>query len=170
MQPMSDVREQSKSTEERIHLHIEQVITALVGMLRDREAVLVSDVETIRHQKEKELQLQKDELEFLLGGIRHAILFGEAMMKHGSETEIVASHQQVVARMVTLTSEREKAQLEPTAEANEIEFVPGENLVFIHVIDIAIHHICRDLFFSESFGNIQYFICAHIAPPALLIA
>ena len=89
---MSDVREQSKSTEERIHLHIEQVITALVGMLRDREAVLVSDVETIRHQKEKELQLQKDELEFLLGGIRHAILFGEAMMKYGSETEIVASH------------------------------------------------------------------------------
>ena len=46
-------------------------------MLRDREAALMGDVETARHQKEKELQLQKDELEFLVGGwvggIRHAM-------------------------------------------------------------------------------------------------
>jgi len=82
-------------------------------------------VETIKHQKEKELQLQKDELEFLLSGIRHAVLFSEAMMKEGSETEIVSGHQQVVARMATLIKEREKAQLEPTTDA-EIEFVGKE--------------------------------------------
>ena len=106
------VREQAKVTENEIHSTIERLISAAIGMLRDREAVLINDVETIQHQKEKELQLQKDELEFLLSGIRHAVLFSEAMMKEGSDTEIVASHRQVVARMATLTSEREKAQPE----------------------------------------------------------
>jgi len=82
-------------------------------------------VETTKHQKEKELQLQKDDLEFLLSGIRHAVFFSEAMMKEGSETEIVSGHQQVVARMATLTKEREKAQLDPVTDA-EIEFVGKE--------------------------------------------
>ena len=86
--------------------------------------MLINDVETIKHQKEKELQLQKDEVEFLLTGIRHTVLFGEAMMKEGSDTEIVASHRQVVARMATLTDEREKAQLEPVTDA-EIKFIGG---------------------------------------------
>ena len=46
-------------------------------------------------------------------------------MKEGSDTEIVASHHQVVARMATLTSEREKVQLEPVTDA-EIKFIGGE--------------------------------------------
>ena len=45
--------------------------------------------------------MQKDELEFLLSGIRQAVLFGEALTKEGTDTEIVASHQQVVFRMTT---------------------------------------------------------------------
>ena len=117
---MSDVREQAKATENEIHSTIEK----LISLLRDREVVLINDVETIKHQKEKELQLQKDEVEFLLSGIRQAVLFSEAMMKEGSDTEIVASHHQVVARMATLTREREKAQLEPVTEA-EIMLVDG---------------------------------------------
>jgi len=116
---MSGVREQAKATEEEIHSTIEK----LISLLRDREVVLINDVETIKHQKEKELQLQKDEVEFLLVGIRHAVLFSEAIMKEGSDTEIVANHRQVVARMDTLTSEREKA-LEPVTDA-EIKFVGG---------------------------------------------
>ena len=82
-------------------------------------------METIKHQKEKELQLQKDEVEFWLAGIRHVVLFSEAMMKEGSDTEIVARHRQVVARMATLTGEREKAQLEPVTDA-EIKLIGGE--------------------------------------------
>ena len=117
---MSGVFEQAKATEEEIHSTIER----LISLLRDREAALISDVEIIKHQKEKELQLQKDGIEFLLAGIRHAVLFSEAMMKEGSDTEIVASHRQVVVRMATLTGEREKAQLEPVTDA-EIEFVGG---------------------------------------------
>ena len=122
---MSGVREQAKVTENEIHSTIERLISAVTGMLRDREAALIGDVETVRHQKEKELQLQKDELEFLLSGIRQAVMFSEAMIKEGSDTEIVAGHQQVVSRMATLTSEREKAQLEPVTEA-QIEFVGVE--------------------------------------------
>jgi len=109
--------------EEEIHSTIDLLIATVTGMLRDREAALISDVETIKHQKEKELTLQKDDLEFLLTGIRHAVLFGDAMVK-GSDTEIVAGHQQVLARMATLTSEREKAQVEPVTDA-EIVFVGG---------------------------------------------
>ena len=90
---MSGVREQAKVTEEEIHSTIELLFATVTGMLRDREAALISDVETIKHQKEKELTLQKDDLEFLLTGIRHAVLFSEAMVKEGSENEIVSSHQ-----------------------------------------------------------------------------
>jgi len=66
----------------------------------------------VQHQKEKELQLQKDDLEFLLSGIRQAVLFSDAMVKEGSEAEFVSGQQQVAARMSTLTKERAKAQLE----------------------------------------------------------
>ena len=104
---MVGVREQAKVTENEIHSTIESLIAAVTGMLRDREAALISNVETVMHQKEKELQLQKDELEFLLTGIRHAVLFSGAVIKEGSDPEIVAGHQQVVARMTTLTNERE---------------------------------------------------------------
>ena len=114
---MRGVCEQAKVTENEIHSTFQRLISAVTGMLRDREVALISDVETIKHQKEKELQLQKDELEFLLSGIRQAVLFSEAMVKESSDTEIVASHQQVVFRMTTLTREREKAELEPVTEA-----------------------------------------------------
>ena len=121
---MNGVREQAKVTEEEIHSTIEHLIAAVTTMLRDREAALINDVETTKHQKEKELQLQKDELEFLLSGIRHAVLFSEALVKEGSEIEIVAGHQQVVTRMATLTKEREKAQLEPVTDT-EVKFEGG---------------------------------------------
>jgi len=117
---MGGVREQAKAPKDEIRSTIER----LISLLRDREVVLINDVETIRHQKEKELQLQKDEIEFLLAGIRHVVLFSEAMMKEGSDTEIVARHHQVVARMATLTREREKAQLGPVTDA-EIKFIGG---------------------------------------------
>ena len=118
---MVGVLEQAKVTEDEIHSTINRLIASVIGMLRDREAVLVSEVETIKHHQEKELQMQKDELEFLLSGIRHAVLFSEAMVKEGSDIEIVAGHHQVVARMATLTRERENAELEPVTGA-ELEF------------------------------------------------
>ena len=85
-------------TEDEIHSTIERLIVVVTGMLRDREAALIGEVETIKHQKEKELDLQKDEVEFLVSGIRHAVLFSEALVKEGSDLEVVASHQQVITR------------------------------------------------------------------------
>jgi len=132
---MSDVSEQAKVREKEIHTYIENLIVAVTEMLRDREVALISDVEIAEHQKQKELQLQKDELEFLLSGIRHAVLFTETMIKEGSDTEIVTNHQQVVARMSTLTTEREKAQFEPATDSN-IEFVEGEEKLSLGLRDL----------------------------------
>ena len=122
---MNGVREQAKVTEDEIHSTIEHLIVAVTGMLRDREAALIGGVETIKHQKEKELDLQKDEIEFLVSGIRHAVLFSEALVKEGSDLEVVASHQQAITRMTTLSREREQASIEPVTDA-DIEFVGKE--------------------------------------------
>ena len=121
---MNSVREHAKLTEGEIRSTFEKMISTVTGLLRDREAVLIGNVETARHQKEKELQLQKGEFEFLLSGIRHAVLFSEAMVKEGGETEIAAGHPQVITRMTTLSKERKKVQLEPVTDA-EIGFVGG---------------------------------------------
>ena len=47
---MSEVREQAKVTENEIHSTIER----LISLLRDREAVLISDVETNCQASERE--------------------------------------------------------------------------------------------------------------------
>ena len=101
---LSDIREQARMAEEQIHTIVEHQIT----LLRDRETALLNEVESTKSQKEKELHLQKEELEFLLGGIRQAVSFGEAMVKEGSESEIVAGHQQVMSRLTTLTPRSER--------------------------------------------------------------
>jgi len=46
---MSGVREQAKATEEEIHSTIEM----LISLLRDREVVLINDVETIKHPRKR---------------------------------------------------------------------------------------------------------------------
>ena len=87
-------------------------------MLRDREAALMSDVETVKHQKEKELQLQMNELEFFLKGARHAVLFSEAMVNEGSDIDIVTDRRQVMARLATLINEQETTHLEPVTDVD----------------------------------------------------
>ena len=118
---MSAVQEHAKETEEHIHITIEK----LISLLRDREAALISAVEAARHQKGKELLLQRESLEFLLGGIRYSASVAEALRATGTESEVAAGYQQVATRMATLTAEREKAQLEPVTEAT-IEFFGAE--------------------------------------------
>jgi len=82
-----------------------------------REAQLLSEVETVRHEKEKELVSQKHRLEFLLVGIRESTQFGEVLVKEGSESEIVASQKEVVSRLTTLGHEKEKSQMEPATDS-----------------------------------------------------
>ena len=56
-------------------------------------------------------------------------------MKEGSDTEIVASDHQVVTRMATLTSEREKLFLEPVTDP-EIVFDGGEEQLSCAIRDL----------------------------------
>ena len=49
-------------------------------MVNEREAQLLSEVETVRHEKEKELVSQKHHLEFLVVGIRESTHFGEVLV------------------------------------------------------------------------------------------
>jgi len=89
-------------------------------------AQLLSDVETARHEKEKELVSQKHHLEFLLVGIRESTQFGEVLVKEGSESEIVASQKDVVSRLFTLGQEKEKSQMEPVTDSTIVFDGGGE--------------------------------------------
>jgi len=85
--------------------------------VNEREAQLLSEVETVRHEKEKELVSQKNHLEFFLVGIRESTQFGEVLVKEGSESEIVASQKEVVSRLTTLGQEKEKSPMEPATNS-----------------------------------------------------
>jgi len=78
---IGEVNTQAKEVEKEIHAACEK----LREMVNEREAQLLSEVETVRHEKEKELVSQKHHLEFLLVGIRESAQFGEVLVKEGSE-------------------------------------------------------------------------------------
>ena len=102
---IGEVNTQVKEVEKEIHFACEK----LREMANEREAQLLSEVETVRHEKEKELVSQKHHLEFLLVGIRESTEFGEVLVKEGSESEIVASQKDVVSRLTTLGQETERS-------------------------------------------------------------
>ena len=79
---IGEVNTQAKQVEKEIHAACEK----LREMVNEREAQLLSEVETVRHEKEKELVSQKHHLEFLLVGIRESTAFGEVLVKEGSES------------------------------------------------------------------------------------
>jgi len=108
-----EVNTQAKQVEREIHAACEK----LREMVSEREAQLVSEVETVRHEKEKELVSQKHHLEFLLVGIRESTQFGEVLVKEGSESEIVASQKDVVSRLTSLGQEKEKSPMEPATDS-----------------------------------------------------
>jgi len=109
---IGEVNTQAKQVEREIHSACEK----LREMVSEREAQLLSEVETVRHEKEKESVDQKNPLEFLLVGIRESTQFGEVLVTEGSESEIVASQKDVVSRLTTLGQEMEKSQ-EPATDS-----------------------------------------------------
>jgi len=110
---IGEVNTQAKQVEKEIHAACEK----LRETVNEREAQLLSEVETVRHEKEKELVSQKHNLEFLLVGIRESTQFGEMLVKEGSESEIVASQKDVVSRLTTLGQGKEKSQMEPATDS-----------------------------------------------------
>ena len=110
---IGEVNAQAKQVEREIHATCEK----LREMVNEREVQLLSEVETVRYEKEKELASQKHHLEFLLVGIRESTQFGEVLVSEGSESEIVASQKDVVSRLTSLGQEKEKSQMEPTTDS-----------------------------------------------------
>ena len=102
---IGEVNMQAKQVEREIHAACEKVRE----MVNEREAQLLSEVETVRHEKEKELVSQKHHLEFLLVGIRESTQFGEVLVKEGCDSEIVASQKEVVSRLNSLGQETERS-------------------------------------------------------------
>jgi len=110
---IGEVNTQARQVEKEIHSACEK----LREMVNEREAQLLSEVETVRHEKEKELVSQKHHLEFLLVGIRESTQFGEVLVKEGSASEIVASQKEVVSRLTSLGQEKEKSPMEPATDS-----------------------------------------------------
>ena len=73
---IGEVNTQAKRVEEEIHVACEK----LRVMVNEREAQLLSEVEEVRHEKEKELISQKHHLEFILVGMREGGKFGEILV------------------------------------------------------------------------------------------
>jgi len=63
---------------------------------------VIEEVKSATSQKEKELLFQKDDLEFVVVGLRHVLEVGEVMLRKGSEGDIVVGKVQIAQRMKTL--------------------------------------------------------------------
>jgi hypothetical protein len=100
-EPLQAVRENSDTSK----IQIRKTFENLAALLREREDELVKEVEAAQRQKTKELEIQRDEIEFFLKEIRRCTGFARDLVKEGSETEIGGSHKQVVARLKTLDVE-----------------------------------------------------------------
>ncbi|MNC67226.1 hypothetical protein D3C75_1177030 [compost metagenome] len=48
--------------------------------------------------------------------------------------------------------------------------IEGEHAVFIHIVDIQINDITRDILFTKGPGELKHFLLVHIAVSRLVIA
>jgi len=88
---------------------------------------------TTRHQKQKELKVQRGQLEFQLHSMRESGQFADVMLREGNSNEIVASQKQVIGRMTGL-KEKERMCLEP-AMNSVIQFGGGVREDLKHIDD-----------------------------------
>ena len=70
--------------------------------LDQRKAKVIEEVKNATSQKEKELLFQKDDLEFVVVGLRHVLEVGEVTLSEGSEGDIVVGKVQIAQRVATL--------------------------------------------------------------------
>jgi len=114
------VIEEVNARAKQVEMEIQAACEKLREMANEREAQLLSEIETVRFEKEKELLDQKHHLEFLLIGIRESTQFGEVLVKEGSDLEVASSQKEVVSRLTSLENERENSQIEPATDANVV--------------------------------------------------
>ena len=135
-QGMDWARLQARESEAACHAYFEK----LRGQLNDREAELSNAIESSKHRQEKELSLRKSELEFAICGFRQFTAFTSTLLRDGSPMEVVLSSQQVLSRLLTLSSF--PTTYEPTWDSH-LQFVEGEDpaLIFRGLGAIATHDI-----------------------------
>ena len=106
--------------------------------LEQRLAQLLQEIETARHQKEKELRLQKEALEGVAFEIAHSSQFTQAFLQNGTSSEVALGHQRVLARLETLA---EIPCVFQPVKSSTIEFAPDEREKVVTLL--------------ESFGKIR---------------
>ena len=74
---------------------VEAVFKKLHEELDQRKAKVIEEVKSATSQKEKELLFQKDDLEFVVVGLRHMLEVGEVTLREGSEGDIVVGKVQI---------------------------------------------------------------------------
>lgn len=115
------LNQQAKDTEEQVH----EAFGKLRLLLGEREVELMGEIERERHQKEKELGIQKEELEIIQKGIVDSVFFSEKLVKEGNGAEIATSFNIVTKRLISLENQMKITQLSPVANEG-FEFVGFE--------------------------------------------
>lgn len=106
---------------------IRQFFEQLKGHINTREAELLGEVEKERLRKEKELVMQRIELQSLLKEVRVTVGFSEDLLAEGNFMEIASSHKPVMERFWTLEDEMKKVPLLPITSV--LSFSGGEGAV-----------------------------------------
>ena len=92
------MKAQGKVAEEEVAAVFEQLQAALDL----RKGVILESIKDVMASKEKELLVQRDDLEFLLGGVRHVLKFTETLLQEGTDVEVAVSKREVTTRFATL--------------------------------------------------------------------
>jgi len=145
------VSSEAELADQEIHKLFQQVREALDR----REAEVLQEADKVRHQKDKELRIQKDAVEFVYEGSNYSTAFATTLLTEGTDTEIAASRNQVVARMGTLKTEFSALTLEPTSNAS-IEFKPRNLDSILSSINTLGEVVSRDAYYSYSTCRSSY--------------
>ena len=121
---MEKVEENARNCEEQIQKEIQEMTDRLL----QRQVELMGSVEEIRHQKRKELNLQKDDLEFTLQGMAGSIEIIQNILDHGTPVEIATDMKQMNSRLDTL--DRFDYSLQPCQDSIlQFDLINKESLI-----------------------------------------
>lgn len=124
MNKVSKTLDEVKENAEEAKKKINQAMSELREEINLAEAKMISGIEEIRTQKEKELKIQKEELEFDVRGMEVTTDMVEKMLEEGNEVEIAMERKQFLGRAETLLKRKfqEEPVQDPKIEVKEEKF------------------------------------------------
>eukprot|EP00002_Diphylleia_rotans_P031326 TRINITY_DN6506_c0_g1_i6.p1 TRINITY_DN6506_c0_g1~~TRINITY_DN6506_c0_g1_i6.p1 ORF type:complete len:1320 (+),score=278.82 TRINITY_DN6506_c0_g1_i6:105-4064(+) len=114
------LQKRSAQTRENIHQHF----STLIEKLREREATLSNQVDSICHAKSTVLRLQLDSINYGINDMEEALDFSKKALEMPNDTEMLTIYPSVLARINSLCGAN--ASNEP-AEGPHIEFYPDHD-------------------------------------------